>query len=196
MGYIFWLNGTFVRQPLEERDMTEERVIGKSKIRLEKGDITDQEIDAFVYYATNDLKLGSGFGTAISSRGGPTIQKELDEIGEVETCAAVISTAGSMKAEKIIHAVGPKFQEEGMEAKLRKTMENSLLQAEKNGIKKLAFPPMGAGFYGIPLDSCAKIMISSLKEHLSGESGLEEVVIFVNDKREYDPFKSALAGLA
>ena len=176
--------------------MTEERVIGNSRIRLEKGDITDQEIDAFVYYATNDLKLGSGFGTAISSRGGPTIQKELDEIGEVETCTAVISNAGSMKAEKIIHAVGPRFQEEDIEEKLRRTMENSLLEAEKSGIKRLAFPPMGAGFYGVPLDSCARIMVSSINKHLSGESGLEEVVIFVADKREYAPFASALADLA
>jgi O-acetyl-ADP-ribose deacetylase (regulator of RNase III) len=101
-----------------------------------------------------------------------------------------------MKAEKIIHAVGPKFQEQEMENKLRKTMENSLLEAEKNGIKKIAFPPMGAGFYGVPLDACARIMIGSIQQHLSGESGLEEVVIFVADKREYDPFKSALADIA
>jgi O-acetyl-ADP-ribose deacetylase (regulator of RNase III) len=176
--------------------MTEERLIANGKIRLEKGDITDQEIDAFVYYATNDLKLGSGFGTAISSRGGPTIQKELDEIGPVETCTAVISNAGTMKAQKIIHAVGPKFQEQDMEGKLRKTMENSLLQAEENGIKKVGFPPMGAGFYGMPLDGCARIMISTIQQHLSGECGLEEVVIFLADTREYTPFQSALNELA
>ncbi len=175
--------------------MTEERVVASARIRLEKGDITDQEIDAFVYYATNDLKLGPGFGTAISSRGGPTIQQELDAIGPVEACSAVISNAGTMKAKKIIHAVGPKFQEEDMEGKLRKTMENSLLQAETNGIKRVAFPPMGAGFYGMPLDSCARVMLSSIKQHLSGESGLEEVVIFVADKREYEPFRNALADL-
>jgi len=176
--------------------MTEEQVISNARIHLEKGDITDQEIEAFVYYATNDLKLGSGFGTAISSRGGPTIQKELDEIGPVETCTAVTSNAGSMKAQKIIHAVGPKFQEEDMEGKLRKTMENSLLQAEENGIKKVGFPPMGTGFYGMPLDGCARIMISTIQQHLSGGSGLEEVVIFLADTREYKPFESALAELA
>jgi O-acetyl-ADP-ribose deacetylase (regulator of RNase III) len=195
MGYIFLLNHRQSEPEISEQEMTEERVIGNSRIRLEKGDITDQEIEAFVFYATNDLKLGSGFGTAISSRGGPTIQKELDELAPVETCSAVVSGAGTMKAQKIIHAVGPKFQEPDLEDKLLKTVESSLNQAEQSGIKQVAFPPMGAGFYGVPIDSCARIMVSAIQNHLSGNSGLEEIVIYVADTREYEPFKNALANL-
>jgi O-acetyl-ADP-ribose deacetylase (regulator of RNase III) len=176
--------------------MLEERVIANTTLRVEKGDITDQEIDAFVYYAQQDLKLGSGFGTAISSRGGPTIQKELDEVAPTEPCAAVLSNAGTMKANKIIHAVGPRFQEEGIEDKLRTTMESALRCADENGITHVAFPPMGAGFYGIPLDTCASVMLGAINQHISGETGLKEIVIYVADKREFDPFKSRLADLA
>jgi O-acetyl-ADP-ribose deacetylase (regulator of RNase III) len=176
--------------------MMEERVIAKTTLRVAKGDVTDQEIDAFVYYATEDLKLGSGFGTAISSRGGPTIQKELDEVAPLEPCAAVISNAGTMKADKIIHAVGPRFQEEGIEDKLRKTMESALRCADENGVKRVAFPPMGTGFYGVPLDTSASIMMDAIKQHLSGESGLKEIIIYVADKREFDPFKARLSELA
>ena len=61
--------------------MTEEKMVNKSKIRLETADITDIDIEAFVYYASEDLQLGTGFGTCISLRGGPSIQKELEEIG-------------------------------------------------------------------------------------------------------------------
>jgi O-acetyl-ADP-ribose deacetylase (regulator of RNase III) len=180
----------------QERIMLEERVIANTTLRVEKGDVTDQEIDAFVYYAQQDLKLGSGWGTAISSRGGPTIQKELDEIAPVEPGEAVITNAGTMKAKRIIHAVGPKFQEEDIEGKLRKTMENALRRAEENGITRVAFPPMGAGFYGVSLDTCASVMLSEIKRHLSGETSLKEVVIFVADKREFEPFRARLAELA
>ena len=61
--------------------MPEEKIVNKSKIRLETADITDLDIEAFVYYASEDLQLGSGFGTCISLRGGPSVQKELEEIG-------------------------------------------------------------------------------------------------------------------
>ena len=57
--------------------MADERKIKNTTVRLLRGDIADLEIEAFVYYAREDLALGSGFGGAISVRGGPTIQEEL-----------------------------------------------------------------------------------------------------------------------
>jgi O-acetyl-ADP-ribose deacetylase (regulator of RNase III) len=166
--------------------------VSNTRIRLERGDITDQELEAFVYYAQHDLKLGSGFGTAIAGRGGVVIQKELDPQAPVETCDAVISSAGAMKAGKIIHAVGPRFQEPDMEGKLRRTMENVLALADSQGIRQLAFPPMGAGFYGVPLDMCAKVMVETITRHLEAGSGLEDVIVYAGDKREHKPFAALL----
>ena len=94
--------------------MSLSKKINKTNLRLEKGDITDMEVEAFVFYAREDLKLGTGFGNAIAMRGGLSIQKELDELGEAKVGDVFITSAGSMKAEKIIHAVGPKFQEEDL----------------------------------------------------------------------------------
>lgn len=50
--------------------MTDEKKVKDCVIRLMKGDITDIEIECFVFYAQADLKLGSGFGGAITIRGG------------------------------------------------------------------------------------------------------------------------------
>ena len=91
--------------------MSDEKKIKNSVIRLAKGDITDLDIECFVFYAQSDLKLGSGYGGAISMRGGPEVQQELDKLGPIELGEAVISAAGGMKAKQIIHANGPKFRE-------------------------------------------------------------------------------------
>jgi O-acetyl-ADP-ribose deacetylase (regulator of RNase III) len=165
-------------------------------IRLIKQDITDYEVEAFVYYARPDLKLGTGWGGAISVRGGPSIQKELDEIGSCEVGEAVVTAAGEMKAQHIIHAVGPAFQEEEEEQKLRDTLRSTLTLAEEKGFARVAYPPMGTGFYGIPLDISARIMLDELKRYLQGEPKLQEVVICVNDNRELKPFKAQLDALA
>jgi O-acetyl-ADP-ribose deacetylase (regulator of RNase III) len=90
------------------------------------------------------LKLGAGFGGAIAVRGGPQIQKDLDKLAPVGPYQAVISNAGELKAKYIIHANGPKFQEEDMEGKIKTTIINSLKLADEKGIKKIAFPPMGS----------------------------------------------------
>jgi O-acetyl-ADP-ribose deacetylase (regulator of RNase III) len=149
-----------------------------------------------VFYAQSDLKLGSGFGGAISMRGGPEIQKELDSLAPVEAGEAVISGGGGLKARHIIHANGPKFQEEDLEQKLRTTTENALKLADTKGIKRIAFPPMGTGFYGVPLATSARITMDTVKRHLESNTGLEEVIFCLLDSREYAPFQTQLKNLA
>lgn len=163
--------------------------VNESIIRLQRGDITDMEIEAFVYYAQHDLALGSGYGGAIAVRGGPSVQKEIKDQGPLKTCEALVSGAGKMKSEYIIHAVGPRFQEEDEERKLRDTILNVFKKAEEKGIKKIAFPPMGAGFYCVPLDVCSRVMLQTFKDYLQNSSNIEEVVVVALDSREYKPFE-------
>ena len=176
--------------------MTEEKKINQTVLRVVKGDITDTEVEAFVYYATSDLQLGSGFGNAITVRGGQSIQKELEQFGTIDVGESVITEAGKLKSKYIVHAVGPKFQDENLEAKLKTTIVNALKRAEEKGIKQLAFPPMGAGFYGVPLDKSADITLGTIKEYLSGDAKLKEVMVVANDLREYKPFETRLRALS
>jgi O-acetyl-ADP-ribose deacetylase (regulator of RNase III) len=169
--------------------------VNNSVVRLVKDDVTDLEVNAFVYYAQHDLALGSGFGTAISIRGGPTVQKELSKLGPVATGEVVVSAAGNLKADFIIHAVGPRFQEEGIEAKLRTTMVNTLKAAEEKGIGSIAFPAMGAGYYGIAPDLSARVMTEEIQKHLSGHTCIKEVVICVFDSPQFNSFKGPIAAL-
>jgi O-acetyl-ADP-ribose deacetylase (regulator of RNase III) len=170
--------------------------MGASPVRLVKDDITELEVEAFVYYATKDLALGSGFGGMITVRGGASIQKELDALGPVAPLVAVLSSAGKLKADHIIHAVGPKFREDDLEAKLLVTMENCLRLAEERGIRTLAFPAMGAGYYGIPAAVSARVMLEALQTHLRGPTGLTEVTICVLDSPQYKAFDAAMKAMA
>jgi O-acetyl-ADP-ribose deacetylase (regulator of RNase III) len=176
--------------------MVDELKVNGSKIRLLQADITELDIDSFVYYAQHNLKLGSGFGTAISVRGGPSVQEELKNFGEVGTCDVVVTGAGELKARHIVHAVGPRFQEENTETKLKTTILNALRKAEESGIKAIAFPAMGVGFYGVPLDLSASVTIGTIKEYLSGQTGIKDVVICLSTSREYKPFQSKFSTLA
>ena len=164
--------------------MAVEKKMGNGVLRLVRDDLTLLELDAFVYYARHDLALGSGWGAAIAARGGVGIQEELNDKGPLETCDVIMSDAGDLKAKHIIHAVGPRFQEQDTEGKLRKTMQNSLAAASEAGLSSLGFPTMGAGYYGIPLDLCSKVMIEEIETHLRGETSLRDVVICVQDTRE------------
>jgi O-acetyl-ADP-ribose deacetylase (regulator of RNase III) len=175
--------------------MADELKVKQSVIRLIKGDIIDLQVAAFVYYARPDLVLGSGFGGAIAARGGPKIQEELKKFGMVNTTDAVVTSGGNLKAKYIIHAVGPRFQEENLEEKLRNTMFNALRKAEENQIPSLAFPAMGVGFYGIPPEVCARETLGAVKKYLENPTGLREIIFCLIDSRELKPFQDQIKKL-
>jgi O-acetyl-ADP-ribose deacetylase (regulator of RNase III) len=166
-----------------------EKKIKESLLKLEISDITLKETDAITFYASHDLALGSGFGNAIAVRGGTSIQEELKSLGPLETGEAAVSSAGELKCNYIVHAVGPRFQEDDITGKLRTTLKNALKAAEEKGVQSIAFPPMGTGFYGVPLDSCAAVMLEELSGFLSGNTSIKEVVICANDNREFKVFQ-------
>lgn len=171
-----------------------ERKVGGRVMRLVRGDITEADADAFVYDITEDCKLGSGYGGAIMMRGGKVVQDELTKIGRCAPGEAVATTAGDLKVSHIIHVNGPKFHEQDTEGKLRTAVRAALKLAEKKGVKRLAFPPIGTGLYQVPLDLCAKVMIETVEEHLLNGASIEDVTFVANDSREIAPFKSRLNG--
>ena len=97
-----------------------------------------------------------------------------------------------MKAKHIVHACGPKFQEPEVEPKLRKCILSALEAAAKTGLKTVAFPPMGTGFYGVPLELCAKSMLDVIPGFLARQSSIQEVIICVLDNREFKAFQAKL----
>jgi O-acetyl-ADP-ribose deacetylase (regulator of RNase III) len=169
-----------------------EQKIGERVVKLTRGDITEMEIEAFVFDIDSDMQLGSGFGSAIQRRGGIVIQKELDKIGSCPTGEAVVTEAGILKADYIIHVNGPKFREPDEEGKLRSATKSALRRADEKGIKRLAFPPIGTGLYQVPMDLCTRVMVDTVTAHLKNDTTLEEVVFVTMDDREFKPFKQKI----
>jgi O-acetyl-ADP-ribose deacetylase (regulator of RNase III) len=173
--------------------MANELKVNEKIIRLMVGFITDVgNMDGIVYYARPDLTLGSGFGTAISTQGGPKVQEELKKVGGANITDVVVTGGGNLQTRYILHAVGPRFQEEDSEEKLRATTLNTLRRAEEYKLQKIAFPAMGAGFYGIPLEVCARETMGVVREFLEKAAELKEVVFCLRDSRELKVFQEHL----
>ena len=162
--------------------------VKNSIIKLVQGDITESETDAIVNAANAQLILGGGVAGAIRKKGGPTIQEECNKIGGTFVGGAVITTGGNLKAKHVIHAVGPRMEEGNEDDKLKNATLNSLKLMDENKLKTIAFPAISTGIFGYPIDRCSKIMISTAKDYLSGNTQIDEVIFCLYTASDFDIF--------
>ncbi|TFG25722.1 MAG: macro domain-containing protein [Promethearchaeota archaeon] len=166
--------------------------VKNSKIRLVQGDITELATDVIVNAANAQLIMGGGVAGAIRRKGGPSIQEECNKIGGTFVGGAEITTGGNLKAKHVIHAVGPRMGEGNEDEKLKNATLNSLKLMDKHELKTIAFPAISTGIFGYPIERCAKIMISTAKNYLSGDTQIREVIFCLYSSSDFDVFKSEL----
>jgi len=166
------------------------------KIQLVKGDITKIKADAIVNAANSWLKHGGGVAGAIVREGGRIIQEESDRIvrerGPVKVGEAVYTSAGSLNAKYVIHAVGPRMGEGNEDEKLRNATWNSLKLAEQLRLSSIVFPAISTGVFGYPKDKCAQVMLKTIKDYVFSGGKLKEIMICLYDDETYRIFEEAL----
>lgn len=132
-------------------------------IRIAQGDLTDFAGDALVNAANNYLQLGSGVAGAIRRKGGPQIQEECDRIGKIKVGEAALTGAGNLPVKYLIHAAVLGDQPATLET-VREATRSALVLAQVKGIETLAFPLLGTGVGGLPVEAVAKVMLEEIKK--------------------------------
>jgi O-acetyl-ADP-ribose deacetylase (regulator of RNase III) len=145
------------------------------RIVIVAGDIVEQQVDAIVNAANNDLVLGAGVAGAIRSRGGPSIQRECDAQGPVKVGEAAITGAGELDARHVIHAASMSLGGRTTEHSLESSMDHVFRLAREHDVRIIAVPAVGTGIAGFPIDACARVMARCLRRALDGGWKPDEV---------------------
>ena len=162
-----------------------------TKIYFRKGDITEMAVDAIVNAANTDLALGAGVAGAIRRKGGHTVEEDCERAGPVALGGAAVTTGGNLKALYVIHAASMHLGGTTTADSLRLATLNSLMRAEEKAIKSIAFPAIGTGVAGFPLEQGARIMLKEVIEHLKVRSSLEKVHFVLFDEAALKIFEDA-----
>ncbi|MDF2436070.1 MAG: hypothetical protein K0Q95_446 [Bacteroidota bacterium] len=147
-----------------------------------KGDITKIKADAIVNAANSSLLGGGGVDGAIHRSGGPAILEECRKIvarqGGCKTGDAVITTAGNLNANFVIHTVGPVWNggKKNEAEKLASCYRNSIQLAIKHNCKTIAFPAISTGVYGYPINEAAGVAANTVKDFILNNNHLEKVI--------------------
>ncbi len=172
-------------------------------IEIRQGDITEQaDVDAIVNAANTDLVLGAGVAGAIRRKGGDIIDEEGRRQAPIRLGEAAVTGAGRLPNKYVIHAaaMGYRPEDQAVPKKpgtassaeiIHQATTNSLRRAEQLKLKSIAFPALATGVARFPVDECAQVMISAVREYGAAHptSSIERVVFVLFSESDYAIFK-------
>lgn len=174
---------------------------GGVEIAVCKADMCSYPVDAVVNASNMDLKHNGGLAGALLKAAGPQLQDECDKLinrdGQLKPGDCVITSAGGkLSCKKVIHAVGPTFDQAKPQkplAQLKRVVKGSLELAEKNGCASVALPAISRNL-GFPLDLCAQTIVKAVKEHCDEECDdtLKRIHLVNNDDRSNQAMEEAV----
>ena len=174
-----------------------EVTINKSRIVLVQGDITTETTQAIVNAANSRLAGGGGVDGAIHAAGGPSIMAECRKIGGCPTGEAVITTGGNLKAQYVIHTVGPIYRggTHGEEKLLSSAYRKSLELASKKGIRSVSFPSISTGAYAYPIKEAARVALKTVVDYLTDHPEVELVRFVLFGAVDLEVYEAVLKDL-
>ncbi len=145
------------------------------RLRVVRGDISQQCSDVVVTAANEELQGGGGVDGAVHAAAGPALLEACGGIGHCPTGDAVVTPAfGMMTARWVVHAVGPVYSGPRDAALLASAYTESLRRADEVGARSVAFPSLSTGVYGYPDEEAATVSVGAL---LSAETAVEKVLL-------------------
>lgn len=174
-----------------------EATINKSRVVLVQGDITTETTQAIVNAANSRLAGGGGVDGAIHAAGGPSIMAECRKIGGCPTGEAVITTGGNLKAQYVIHTVGPIYRggAHGEEKLLSSAYRKSLELASKKGIRSVSFPSISTGAYAYPIKEAARVALKTVVDYLTDHPEVELVRFVLFGAVDLEVYEAVLKDL-
>ena len=165
--------------------------IGDVEISVIKGDITQVDAEAIVNAANNEFFMGGGVAGAIKKAGGKIIEQEALRQGPVEVGEAILTSAGSLKAKYVIHAVTMKMDFKTNEEILRRAAYSSLLCSQENKITSVAFCALGCGVGKFSLEAVSKIMAQEVFRYIwqVKEPTLKRIIFVLYSGQAFKIFK-------
>ena len=100
---------------------------------------------------------------------------------------AISTEAGRLPYEKIIHAVGPRWNRmatsDDSVYNLENCIESCFEEMKKLRLNSIAIPPISTGIFGFPLELAVKTIVKTVLR-LDKKMALPKTVIFIDNKND------------
>jgi O-acetyl-ADP-ribose deacetylase (regulator of RNase III) len=164
-----------------------------ARIELWNGDICDLEVDAIVNPANVSLWMSTGVSGAIKRAGGDAIEFAAVRQAPVSLGESIVTGSGNLAARAVIHAVSLDRDRRTSGAVIDAATRSAMARAREIGATSVAFPALGTGVGGFPLEESARVTVEAVRDELTRSPAIEHVTFALRGAAAYEAFQAAIA---
>lgn len=136
---------------------------------LLEGDLLEQQVEVIVNPWNRNiipwwLLVPQGVSAAIKRRAGYQPFRELARLGPMPLGSAVLTGAGRLNYQAIIHVAGINLCWRSSRYSIQQSVISAMQLVNQHGFKSVALPIIGAGTGGFGVDGALQLMLHSLSE--------------------------------
>ncbi len=163
-----------------------------TRLELWNGDICVLEVDAIVNPASPSLWMSTGVGGALKRAGGDAIEVAAVRHAPLDVGDAIVTGAGMLAAQAVIHAVSLDRDRRTSAPAIESAVRSAMTRAREIGAASIAFPALGTGIGGFPLDEAALITVLTVRAEVRHSPELERVIFALRGAAAYRAFERAV----
>ncbi|MEX0907789.1 MAG: macro domain-containing protein [Gemmatimonadota bacterium] len=157
-------------------------------IRVVLGELAEADVEAVLRPVTGEWGAVTPAMRRLEVAAGEAPARQYRQLGELPVGSAVITSAGDLSAQFMIHIVVRSIDERVTPSGVRRGLQNAIRRLEEWGIQRVAVAPLGTGAGNLDADESAAIMVPVLAESIHAGGPPLEVEIYVESEYEHDVF--------
>ena len=163
-------------------------------IRAVVDDLAFVDTDALVRPATATLGPIAPGLRRLEQLGGPAFQQQIGSTAPLAVGAAVVTGAGDLTAELVIHAVILSDEEPVTPSGVRRTITSIVQRAVDWELSRIATPLLGVGPGHLALEDAARILVDGFASDTQHTTYPRELCIVVESEEEREIVDACIRG--
>ncbi len=164
-------------------------------IRVVVDDLAFVSADAVIRPTTATMEPLSSSLRRLEKVGGPSFWNQLSIHDDLAVGSAVVTGAGDLAADLVIHAVICSTEEPVSPQHVRGALISALQRADDWQIRRLALPPIGTGAGNLQLEDVAQLTVDILGKAMATANYPKEISIVVEKDEDMAIFEAYLRKL-
>lgn len=153
-------------------------------IEVRLGELAGLEVAAFLRPIAADGSAATAASRRMELAAGSAPAEQLQSLGEFPVGSALITPAGSLAADYLVHVVVRSYDQPVVAESVRRALVNGLRRLDEWGIESVALPLLGTGAGNLDPEEAVAVMVPTLLDALQLRP--RRVVVMVESEYERD----------